>query len=145
MCFTYFTFFLGSFSVLGMDIWWCLVFDMVVGWCMDVHRIDIEPVRYIIGSICGCYAASHLPQHNVNETSQNTGGRCLGAVFCHLSTAIGWPYYQKQGDWLNSLFIFVALSFWFCLMVVMCLMLMVCGVSFCRVTDLLTIKTQMKT
>lgn len=124
--FTLWLFFLfRPFSVLGMDIWWCLVFHMAIRRCVDVHCIDIELVRDIIGSICGCYAASHLSQHNVNETSQNTGGRCLGAIFCNLSTTIGWPHYQKQGDWLNSQLIFVLIL----LVVIMCLMFMVC--TFC--------------
>lgn len=75
---------------IGMDFWRFMVLDMASAGRMDVHCIDIKFMRHIAGSICGRHTPRHISEHNVNQTSENVGGGCMGAVVCHLFAATNW-------------------------------------------------------
>lgn len=57
---------------------------------LDVHRIYIELVRHIAGSICGRDPTRHVSEHHVNASRQIADCRPVGVVVCHLFSTAGW-------------------------------------------------------
>lgn len=77
------------FPLAGLDIRRLVVSHLAGRGRLDVHRQHTEPVRHLVRPVRGSYATRHLSEHHVHHQSQIVDCGHLGAVLCHLFSAVG--------------------------------------------------------
>ncbi|KAK9879913.1 hypothetical protein WA026_008414 [Henosepilachna vigintioctopunctata] len=86
---------MSSFLRIGLDVWKCVVRNVVGSGCLALHSEYTQPLCHLSGQIRGSYSTNKLSKYNVKAKSQSSHCWFMDPQLFDLLSTSDWM--ERQG------------------------------------------------